>query len=359
MHKCQLQCCTDYHSYFSEPKSYVQESCNQPFEWDSSLNALLCACSEQEASIPDVSGRHFKPSNNYPQRHPDTVHPNLLPLNSPRPFSPTISPPPRIQDFPPPLNASRSLTSPPDSVLNCMWGTCRATFSSLSELVGHVNVHHLRLPSQSVPTHTLFDEPPRPPQSQQQESAFGSLSCLWENCNMYPSINPVPGPSSRNQVDSALDILANHLLQDHLGFSTRAPVLVGSSNAPLMEPDQLPCIPTPAPSPSPSLLPFPNLPPHECSGTHVCKWKSCDQLFSSCEELTDHITAVHVGAGKARYECFWGDCPRHGDHGFASKQKICRHLQVGSRFLLPYPLVLNLNGAVFLVVSYRPSTVPV
>ena len=37
---------------------------------------------------------------------------------------------------------------------------------------------------------------------------------------------------------------------------------------------------------------------------------------------------ARVGGGRAHYDCFWEGCSRNGDNGFASKQKISRHMQV-------------------------------
>ncbi|THH02675.1 hypothetical protein EW026_g186 [Hermanssonia centrifuga] len=134
-----------------------------------------------------------------------------------------------------------------------------------------------------------------------------------------------------------LGVLATHLLHDHLGLPTRSISNDLSSLAEVnfaqpgkyYEPHAdeanssrtspsltLSCPPTPAPE-------------HDCSApqAHVCGWTGCGQGFPSCDDLTAHINAVHVGSGKAHYDCRWEGCTRHGDNGFASKQKICRHLQ--------------------------------
>ncbi|KAF9266867.1 hypothetical protein L218DRAFT_978389 [Marasmius fiardii PR-910] len=81
----------------------------------------------------------------------------------------------------------------------------------------------------------------------------------------------------------------------------------------------------------------PGEPCHAGEHAHTCLWDSCGQTFDSCSALTEHLTKVHVGSGKQRYECFWEGCNRnsrcegHKDRakegGFTSKQKICRHLQ--------------------------------
>ncbi|KDN42823.1 hypothetical protein RSAG8_06577, partial [Rhizoctonia solani AG-8 WAC10335] len=64
------------------------------------------------------------------------------------------------------------------------------------------------------------------------------------------------------------------------------------------------------------------------SQTHACRWTGCSESFPTCAALTDHLSSVHVGRGKASYDCHWADCNRHGEkNGFSSKQKVLRHLQ--------------------------------
>ena len=199
-------------------------------------------------------------------------------------------------------------------MLTCMWGDCGVTFSSLNELVGHVNLQHLRLPS-----HPVVPAPSIPPPLSSvhlSRTDATALSCLWADCQVYPTPSSVPGPSMGNPADNALGVLASHLLQDHLGLST--PTLTAHRDASTVSPP-VSGPPTPAPE-------------HDCSApqAHVCRWTGCGESFASCDALTAHINMAHVGAGKAHYDCYWEGCSRHGDNGFASKQKICRHLQVGS-----------------------------
>ena len=72
------------------------------------------------------------------------------------------------------------------------------------------------------------------------------------------------------------------------------------------------------------------MPEHDCSNdaSHVCRWTGCGQSFAACDALTEHIASSHIGSGRAHYDCFWEGCGRNGDNGFASKQKISRHMQV-------------------------------
>lgn len=190
-----------------------------------------------------------------------------------------------------------------------MWGNCGATFATMYELVGHVNLQHLRLPSNAAVHQPSSQSLPRNDPS--------SLSCLWADCQVYPTPHSVPGPSMGNQTDNVLGILASHLLQDHLGLAP-SPNPSNEADSRRQESISPPisCPPTPAPE-------------HDCSApqAHVCRWSECGEGFSSCYALTTHINSAHVGSGKAHYDCYWEGCSRHGENGFASKQKICRHLQ--------------------------------
>lgn len=239
--------------------------------------------------------------------------------------------------------------------LKCMWGNCNETFHSMSELVGHVNLQHLRLPSTTSPEVSQPTVPSSPFLLNEKHDALrtgqtslDSLSCLWADCQLYPTPSSVPGPSSGDPVNTALGVLATHLLQDHLGVQnppqknrTSEPA---TPTSPIWEPhprhaaSQSGTFATPSGSASsPSQSPDPACPPtptpeHDCNApsAHLCRWSGCGQKFANCDDLTAHINAAHVGSGKAHYDCYWEGCARNGDSGFASKQKICRHLQVGS-----------------------------
>jgi hypothetical protein len=207
-------------------------------------------------------------------------------------------------------------------VLTCMWGNCQARFASLSDLVGHVNLEHLRLPSAPFPASAS------PNTVLEAQSDSSRPSCLWRNCTEF-STPEIPTSSSGDTVDGFLSVLANHLLQDHLGHfptssSEESPLtnLTHQSEGSQQNMDGI----IAASVVERSISPLPS-PSHQCTGTHMCNWKSCGQSFTTCSDLTSHLTAVHVGSGKAHYECLWEGCNRNGNHGFSSKQKISRHLQ--------------------------------
>jgi hypothetical protein len=225
----------------------------------------------------------------------------------------------------PDTNYSNQPPQDTSSYMTCMWGNCQVSFPTLEELVTHVNQQHLL--------------------GSDMNNSTDMLSCLWGGCNANHSI---PSPSSGIQPDHVLGALTSHLLQDHLGLympeaTVTQPHLLSPfpmSPSPIPQSDSqenvrvkdekaLPGSQTtssslPA-SPSPLTL-------HTDSPTtatiHHCLWHSCSKTFSSCDELTAHINAEHVGSGKPRYDCFWEGCNRNEERGFFSKQKICRHLQV-------------------------------
>lgn len=164
-----------------------------------------------------------------------------------------------------------------------------------------------------------------------------SLSCLWRECQDYCLPNMIP---SGSHVDNTLDILASHLLRDHIGLPVRTPsprvtpaydqAIASEATAEL---SQIPTLLNDYPSSTESVTSSgrtksQTLPSHSCSGTHICHWVSCGHTFESCDELTEHLSVAHVGSGKAHYDCYWENCTRNGAQGFSSKQKICRHLQV-------------------------------
>jgi hypothetical protein len=213
------------------------------------------------------------------------------------------APPDHAQPCPYPSAYANPPEQPPPpphpSYVTCLWGTCQANFSSLPELITHVNQHHLR-------TSTTTPSP------------SDALECLWRDCAVFPSIEA-----------QEADALTSHLLQDHLGMGVKPPKHAHTTSPP-PPPPPLPLPPAPPP-------PHHHLPvhaaatvtsPHTCDGAHPCRWAGCTQTFPECTALTAHLTEAHVGAGRARYECFWEGCARNGEEGFASKQKICRHLQV-------------------------------
>lgn len=75
--------------------------------------------------------------------------------------------------------------------------------------------------------------------------------------------------------------------------------------------------------------------------THVCRWHGCTDKFDCVEDLTEHLSDVHIGKGKTDYQCLWAGCEvceegqevganRKTPKGrkFTTRQKVMRHMQV-------------------------------
>uniref|UniRef100_A0A0W0G9Y1 C2H2-type domain-containing protein n=1 Tax=Moniliophthora roreri TaxID=221103 RepID=A0A0W0G9Y1_MONRR len=341
----QFSCCPDICSFIDDPHQQHHNS----VEWVTELEAFLCSCNKDHehhayypnpAEVLSNAHFHFPPSYhsaNTPMQSPmmsfdetqyTRYHHTSDPLSSLSPTSPfTTSSPfsPLTDDLSRlPSSASApttSIGSTSSLLVSCMWGNCQARFSTSEQLIEHVNTQHLTLP-QLVP-------------EQQQ------ISCLWRDCHeLFPDLVSTSG------VHSDLGSLATHLLENHLNYSTTTP---GSSQQenhstvtfqdPFKEVLSFPRQDDTAQNVSEeassrSVTPVntdteagTSHPHHECSGSHTCHWEACGKTFNSCLELTEHLTAVHVGSGKPHYECLWKDCTRNGTNCFTSKQKICRHLQ--------------------------------
>nr|GAT42992.1 predicted protein [Mycena chlorophos] len=266
-----LQCCTDLHAYYDEPRHNPEFS--TACAWDPNLNTFVC-CAGGGAIHADP----------------------ILEGDESTFFTGNSSPA---------VISTRSIQSPPPtmdllsiSTVSCEWGTCGAVFTDLPELVQHVNAVHLGT--------TLIPAAPTP--------EIVPTSCQWKDCDVYPMPSMIPGPSSGN-MDSLLDVLSSHLLHDHLGLNST--------------PEHV-HLPTPPREPAPKLEPSPEVLsplPHAPTTTHTCDWLDCGESCESLDELTQHLSEIHVGSGRTSYECFWANCLRHGDKGFSSKQKLCRHLQ--------------------------------
>ncbi|EMD39231.1 hypothetical protein CERSUDRAFT_134205 [Gelatoporia subvermispora B] len=346
-----LQCCADAHESLTQSMLGQDNlGMNNSFgPWD--FEALLCSCTDSSSTV------YSQASSSSNQSPVDSVAPSpqivaSVPFQPQPAISHPVSPIPslpssqsHIQHPAYPLGTAIN-PSAQSGPLRCMWGDCGQTFTSLNELVGHVNLQHLRLPgpgpaapnpaaSLPSPPSTLPSAMPyqQPPLHQQTFSDPTSLSCLWADCQQYPNPQSIPGTSSSTSLDNALGFLATHLLHDHLGVSGRG---VAPTGAPPFAGPEFKQVHgaagqrrTPPRGDEPIAGPPTPVPEHDCSqpSAHVCRWRACTECFMSCDELTAHIAAVHVGGGRAHYDCYWEGCNRHGELGFASKQKISRHLQ--------------------------------
>ncbi|KAJ7767439.1 hypothetical protein DFH07DRAFT_328469 [Mycena maculata] len=272
-----LQCCTDFHSYYEEPRNHPETA----WSWDPSLKTFVCSCGGESKADMSPDPTLFDPPDNFPA-HVDAS------VSTPGYCTPS----------------SRAVSEAVNASLTCMWADCGASFDQLSDLAEHVNLIHLRHPPSLAP-----------PASSDARDPF-SMSCQWKDCTIYPTPDSVPGPSS-GDIESMLFVLSSHLLHDHLGLNG-PPTHLHTPQSSDLSPEE-------HRTEQPAVLPASSEDANQ--GGHVCRWTSCGQTFSSVDELTVHLTNVHVGAGKTSYDCFWQDCSRHDQSGFTSKQKLCRHLQ--------------------------------
>ncbi|KAI6044287.1 hypothetical protein EDC04DRAFT_423995 [Pisolithus marmoratus] len=292
-----LQCCTDYHSYFAEPKSYDGPSMAR---LDNTFSDIFCGCADNTGTFPLPTG---DPGMQNIYHTPPLPHPLGALRGGSDPSSDCTTPSPLLSASSI-GSTSHTPLHQPISLHICMWGNCQLTFSTMSELVGHVNLQHLR------PNQSSF-----PPVSEPSFFSQSALSCHWGDCAMYPSSSSIPSSSSGG-ADQVIDLLTTHLMQDHLGVDLPLPTTTAVSPA-------LPSLVSSSASQKAASLP----PSSSDASCHTCKWESCSQTFASSDDLTSHIASMHVGSGKAHYDCFWEGCTRNGVNGFSSKQKISRHLQ--------------------------------
>lgn len=203
-------------------------------------------------------------------------------------------------------------------------------------------------------------------------------ACSQVHTHVYPmhlhSYSPAhPSHPHNVQLDSATAVL-KHLLQQHLGVD----LTQGLLNVASQQLDDLSAIPqsnnthVSATSSAP-VTRRPSTEKHACSGaqrkckplralpskavedavvdsqTHACRWHGCAETFGSVEDLTEHLSDVHVGKGKTEYECLWAGCETceagQGEDGgqilkgrkFTTRQKVMRHMQVSIHNPCLYP----------------------
>ncbi|KAI0289558.1 hypothetical protein BC826DRAFT_1030989, partial [Russula brevipes] len=345
---CSLVNATEHVPLHSPP--FIPEHTYSPHthsgDWDAALEAFLCSCGVPLPSQDSTVSQSFLRD---PYVGSSPVFSTLASPSETNSLSSAFDmslPPPECT---PPL----CMVQPPAAVVS-HGHTC--FFSSLMELISHVNVSHLRTYSSQL------SEPVATPPSYLRLSPDSlGLPCQWGNCHEYSSTPP--DSSSSLALDAALNSLTGHLLHDHLGLQSGpgdhsvvatnhaavadvglpAPALNSGQDVEMQ--DQEPSLDNKQQS-----IPLAgsekqddinrwntghdHLPtaedktPISISGAEKCRWRGCELSFASVDDLMNHLTAEHVGSGKNHYECFWSGCERSGENGFASKQKVCRHLQM-------------------------------
>lgn len=295
-------------------------------------------------------------------------------------------PPPIVYNLnclpPRPSQSNHNENVPSDPMTTCHWGQCDASFSSPNELIEHVNLHHLsswetpaRARNETSASQTALttisgshkgDSP----------TDVSKLSCHWRNCDKHPAEHEPKPHTCPLPYEQWRDLIAVHIFRDHLGLppdiasgaseipqdcSEAADASHSSSMGTEARNIELDVLSTPTLSPTLSNLTalesvdVESTPPQEYADkglphtlemdidppqtampsacvpsktSHKCLWLGCSESFETCEDLTAHLSKVHVGGGRPVYECFWEGCTRNKDAGFGSRQKINRHLQV-------------------------------
>ncbi|KAH9066869.1 hypothetical protein EDB87DRAFT_1721045 [Lactarius vividus] len=341
-----------YHS--TADQAYSPRS--QSADFNASMEAFLCSC-RGESPLRDGLLPTKNPSDPYAGPSPSLSA--ITSLSDSNTLSSTFSTPFQPTAYIPPLYIQHSPTTIAHEEHTCLWNGCRSSFSSLAELVSHVNLSHLNV---------YLSEPPDPFATSSSCLRFSSemlgLSCQWDNCHEYSS-TPV-APSGGLGFGNALNSLTGHLLHDHLGLQgtpgshnavpTDNPI-IADAISPIQEPEpnrdvemrdqeQISVTQTDKQQSKGSdgsvkqhgaakghradehSLPADKTPSPTLDGPERCCWDGCGLSFASVDDLMNHLTVDHVGSGKNHYECFWSGCKRSGEKGFSSKQKVCRHLQM-------------------------------
>ncbi|KAH8832653.1 hypothetical protein DL96DRAFT_669965 [Flagelloscypha sp. PMI_526] len=224
--------------------------------------------------------------------------------------------------------------------IRCLWSECNETFSNTHQLAAHVTLKHINAlenlgtsaPAPIGHQHhaSAAPQPGALPALYDQLMSPGHIQCLWKDCDSLPdTIMSVAGPSTQTHPPPPMEVLMSHLLQDHLRLPVNAAPNGGNFRG---------MFPFDVPSPlgrqiSPT-SPMSNSPTFDLGTTpevdnriYICHWENCGRVCDNSETLNHHIVEKHVGSGKAHYDCHWAGCDRHGAKGFASKQKVCRHIQ--------------------------------
>ncbi|KAF9531789.1 hypothetical protein CPB83DRAFT_848739 [Crepidotus variabilis] len=328
---------------------------------ESTFGPFDCMWNDCQASFPTLANlaehvnvQHLLNSSSTSPTQLDNDNDNALALNmnSMRglsthdrlPYQATL-----ISNFPGIVNAIESPFATPNSITSlyreneaisdahqsCLWANCTTAGAvSLDVLTSHLYHEHLRIPiqGQGPQSHLLlnsFDY--RGYQSQLPQEGFGTIVQAISPSSTSTTLDNTPTPSPVMHHT----IIENQLAQTQLAQSHIQEMdnLIHSPSTTVISispPSSLASGSPPTSIVSDGYMYSQENPndSHSCIDvSHECRWVNCRLKFPSCDALTAHINNDHVGAGKAKYECFWDGCTRNGCQGFTSKQKICRHVQ--------------------------------
>jgi len=168
-----------------------------------------------------------------------------------------------------------------DDSLFCHFGNeCDLRFTSPVDMLQHIKSEHMpKMTSTCSPHFSMYPPIPQQDHHSNYPNVHPSmLHCEWDSCK-----------ASANTAHE----LFNHVESQHLQAAYQIPE------------------------------------------SHKCEWlipglsgqtRPCGVCLPSTEELTQHITQVHVGYKKNKYKCLWQGCER-GERDFGQRQKVLRHMQ--------------------------------
>ena len=228
-------------------------------------------------------------------------------------------------------------TENPDS-LKCKWGDCNHPSTSLIDLQKHLFKDHLgecNIPSN--PVNIKSDTP--------------EVECKWQDCDFHSNdiccfvnhINNAHGinfdmkfidPNAKSK-DSGPSFMG----QDHHTFHCKKEIcpvdstshevdLKSQSNYEIDHHDEkFTTLPEPELS-TKDTYPANRSPPDIKNEPLYCEWEDCGEVFSTAEELDNHLINFHLPKGQSSYVCHWKDCGRK----LGTRQKIMRHLKKHSGY---------------------------
>ncbi|CCO28437.1 Zinc finger protein 569 [Rhizoctonia solani AG-1 IB] len=238
------------------------------------------------------------------------AHHDSLPLPPPSASGPSFStaPTPELSPadyFPHPVPSSSAAS------FACLWSNCGQCFPSLGELVGHVNLAHLRLPA-DAPTHdhahgapACHTAPLFPDTSQTSQQDV--LTCLWSDCSLIPAPLDTSGADNASLCEvCGVDFSEAATLQQHMRRHTQEKPYVCDF---------------PGCGKAFAITGALTIHKRTHNGDKPFKCKYCDRAFSESSNLSKHL---RTHTGQRPYACPEPGCGKK----FSRPDQVTRHRHV-------------------------------